>query len=353
MKKVAYFFGAGAEVNLGMPSGLDFFRSTLPRESKLKNSKIDMILDALNEYYSDKKIYDDKDLHHLKHIPYYQESVNNKEGIDYCILEKYFHTLINPNTSKINFWKIINFYWLAYFSIVSAITEDKSINIELKTKEDYLLYLRNLKSSSKKIHRYCSEKKDTGYYNRKYYQNKNIETVGIITTNYTNFCETTGIENNRIAFLAGKLDYFENPYRLDIFGSEKINKNRAELIFPFILAQTSVKPIIHPYQIEEYNKYSMILDDAEYLVIIGYALNKDDNHINSYIRDFLINNINKKLIYCHYTDKGNFNIKKIEYKLLKKLKCNQKKNLIILKNSGEPDIILSKIEEVIINDMDC
>ncbi|MEG0276763.1 MAG: hypothetical protein RR630_07030, partial [Coprobacillus sp.] len=59
--------------------------------------------------------------------------------------------------------------------------------------------------------------------------------------------------------------------------------------FPFLLAQSMIKPIIHPYQIKEYHKAIESLENANFLVILGYGLNEDDNHVNALLKGCAVN----------------------------------------------------------------
>jgi hypothetical protein len=66
------------------------------------------------------------------------------------------------------------------------------------------------------------------------------------------------------------------------------------------MGTTSVKPIIHPIQIEEYANALRILQDSDTLIIIGHQLMEDDTHLLTLIRDWLVRDERRKLIYCNY-----------------------------------------------------
>ena len=57
--------------------------------------------------------------------------------------------------------------------------------------------------------------------------------------------------------------------------------------FPFLFGQSLVKPIINKRQIDEFYELKKVLDTAEILVIFGFNINEDDNHINSFLHDFV------------------------------------------------------------------
>lgn len=63
--------------------------------------------------------------------------------------------------------------------------------------------------------------------------------------------------------------------------------NTKDLIFPFLFIQSGIKPIIEYNQLKEYSKMLKLLEDAQTLIIVGYRLNLDDNHLNSLIRNFI------------------------------------------------------------------
>ena len=90
----------------------------------------------------------------------------SKEIKSYGILEKYFYTVINPKKyGPINYWKLINYYWQAYFSVIIPMCEYSTengtkffidLNIEFdknlkmfKNKNNYLIFLNNLHKITK------------------------------------------------------------------------------------------------------------------------------------------------------------------------------------------------------------
>ena len=63
---------------------------------------------------------------------------------------------------------------------------------------------------------------------------------------------------------------------------------------------SGVKPLICKKQINEFKKFSDNLDKSDYLAIVGYNLNSEDNHINSIISSWLRENEKHKVIYLNY-----------------------------------------------------
>lgn len=75
------------------------------------------------------------------------------------------------------------------------------------------------------------------------------------------------------------------------------------------MGQSALKPVIDPYQIGEFATFKDMLEKEEdvekYLIIVGYNLNEDDNHILSFLRKFLQEE-DHKLIYCKYNRSQTF-----------------------------------------------
>jgi hypothetical protein len=106
-------------------------------------------------------------------------------------------------------------------------------------------------------------------------------------------------------YLAGKLSQFEWPHLLSVqdLANEETAISKSDFVFPFLMTQAPVKPIIAPVQIREYSKALQQLESADILFILGYSLCENDNHINAILRDFLLKSQDKKIIYFEYTDK--------------------------------------------------
>ena len=103
--------------------------------------------------------------------------------------------------------------------------------------------------------------------------------------------------------MAGKLIQMEDPYNLELLDLRENQDFQDRLVFPFMMTQAPVKPIVFPEQIREYSRFASALDESDILVILGYSLNESDNHINVYLRDYLKKD-NKKIIYCVHYEEG-------------------------------------------------
>lgn len=275
-----------------------------------------------------------------------------KDNVDFArSLDEKFHTIIDPKKYGLhNYYKIVNYYWHCYFYIVKEmmryfckdrqgeiefekyiVKKDNVTDLNCDTTEknkkidlNYEYILRNLNEFTKNLYETNLNENDNSYY---HCIKKKFPKCSVLTTNYTPFVEKY-FENN--AYLNGKLKYMEYPELIkvvdatkdDIFANDK-NKY-SHLFFPFIFGQSYVKPIVHQCQVEEYRKMDEILRKSEKLVILGYNINSDDNHINAYIREFAL----KKEVYIvsdkdclknvreqlRLNDEGNIYFIEVDYK---------------------------------------
>lgn len=132
----------------------------------------------------------------------------------------------------------------------------------------------------------------------------------LATTNYTNILSKV-VDNSKIVYLHGKLNWFENYKNLEIYDctnckEKQIAINNQKNILPFIFIPSGIKPIVSPKQLREYFNFTNFLDDSNRLCVVGYRFNSEDNHINAIIADWLKNEKNK-LIYLNYKGEVNFN----------------------------------------------
>ncbi|NLC65371.1 MAG: hypothetical protein GX752_00355 [Clostridium sp.] len=221
-------------------------------------------------------------------------------GISF-LLDEHFHTIINPQKlGPNNFSKVFNYYWAIFMSIYKPVlnyvdrnSNGKLIQNKIESK-DFLntlrsnlieLYLKDgdvwktIVKSSKKT--YYHSIKDVFLNN-----SSDIQITGAITSNYYRFIEILDIK--KYAYLNGQLKFFEVPETLEIIDITKESFPDNKLFFPFIFGQSYAKPIVNKRQIEAFSCMEEILNDSDILVILGYNINEDDNHINSFIRDFII-----------------------------------------------------------------
>lgn len=136
----------------------------------------------------------------------------------------------------------------------------------------------------------------------------------IITTNYTDivnaFADRGGDD---IVYLHGKMTLFEDLKSLSVFDCRTLQNTNTKLsrnnqfsnTIPFILIPSGVKPIICQRQIQEFAKFIHALDQSEYLIVLGYRFNSEDNHINSIIAEWLRRR-HRKLLYLNYNGSVDF-----------------------------------------------
>lgn len=254
------------------------------------------------------------------------------------LLDQKFHTIIDRKKYGINsFYMVFNYYWHCYFYIVAYVIEYFYLNqdehkkeiealknfVVFQGKNIHLKYddiLTNISRFTQSLYSLVIHNEDCYYHYIKQMTNKddsNIQVSGIITTNY--FCFAEGYFQN-IAYINGQLKNFEFPEDLEVHDAcEKEDVFKDRLFFPFVFGQSYVKPIIHPRQIAELKKMKDILDKSSVLVILGYNINSDDNHINAYLHDFVQH---KKIIYV--SNNGN------SEQLLKKLHLKNASNIEFL-----------------------
>ncbi len=214
----------------------------------------------------------------------------------YGTVEKDFASIIDPCAAgKRVFWRLINYFWTAFFAIYGPLTTGK----EFKDVKEYREVLGNLSKvaeawKSDEVKDLCKDK----YYG---HFRENYPNSVAATTNYTPFVEQYWGENS--IYLAGKLIQMEDPYNLELLDLRENQDFQDRLVFPFMMTQAPVKPIVFPEQIREYSRFASALDESDILVILGYSLNESDNHINVYLRDYLKRD-NKKIIYCAHYEEG-------------------------------------------------
>lgn len=207
------------------------------------------------------------------------------------ILDSHFHTIIDPaRHGQIHFSRVFNYYWSIFFAIcqqVCRLNVEDSTNCEI----DHNSFVLDLKNNIEEM--YSNEfmegwaKKDKTSY---YHFIKEVfggRVSGVITSNYYKFAEHI-IKPRKTAYLNGELRYFEIPETLEVIDVTKESLPKDKLYFPFIFGQSYLKPIVSRHQIEAFHKFEQILNDSQLLVILGYNINEDDNHINAYLREFAL-----------------------------------------------------------------
>lgn len=240
----------------------------------------------------------------------------NHAGI-YSFLDSRFNYLRKPNSYKNECARVLKVYYAALVSILNGMS-----SILDRTKNGYLfdLYSELMEGKpttdepqklladvicgfqaeivNKSLSLTEMEKNKCYYYNIRKLKELSNHDVSCITTNYTNIAQKIiQLCDERFSYLHGKLGLFEELETKRINAITAIDLRKT--VFPYLLVQSGVKPIISPYQIREFNKACQMINEADYMLIIGYGVNLDDEHITTILRERLINGGKiKYFVYC-------------------------------------------------------
>lgn len=279
-----------------------------------------------------------------KHEKYIDTIIKN---FGYCnAIEGRFSAIINPKEADIDFWKLINYFWSCYMTIMRPLLKN---SLEGKALDEFKgnNYRYILDDLSRMLNHIDPAQNKTFFENYQsitgfdYYRAfKGLKPECILTTNYTPFIEQ--FDTKKKSYLAGELRDFEVPNEFIIDHFDNIDNVDEKFIFPYMLTQAPVKPIINPRQIEVYANALNYLKDIDTLVIVGYGFNGSDDHINAMLNDFLCKK-KKKIIYWDFIpskDKKNeWDESKKKSKLMKKLRIKElsDKNLLEVVRVDEGD----------------
>ena len=247
----------------------------------------------------------------------------------YGDLEKYFHILILPNKyGKNKVWKLINYYWSCWFEIIESIFKylyknnyiEESIYFKIEEESIILNYSKILDEIPLVIDLIYSEIRDMNFQTTPYYDLSRIQeeidgTIFFVTTNYTPYLKQSFFnvfeekDDEKIAYLHGEINIFENPYKRSLYKICEKEMKQTDFIFPYILGQSAIKPIISSYQVNEFSKFNNMLipnkNVNKVLIMVGYALNEDDSHIISSINEFLKEKNHILIYYKFLSSMGN------------------------------------------------
>lgn len=346
-KTVTFLFGAGAEKDLGLPSGSDFKKDivlgenaetiyryvnedsentykikdgfllswnsyhtlyqTLSENDSLRNMLTNDERKIFEEYErinqnSEKNIDIKKDItvefNNLYKTLVYEKIKSNELGefqneflkcISMChFLDSRLNSLRLPENYKKETGKVLRILYSAFCSIYKGIDGNfpfDDVDIPVKERREKLfqaiengqdIIVKNAKNNSELYYNIIKEK----------VLDKNYD-CSVITTNYTNFAEKLmGLNETHVAYIHGRLDIFE-----DI--ESKIAKPITEFesdkkIMPFLFVPSGVKPVVNSWQIEQYAKACDWIKNSDYLVVLGYGLNSDDEHVINFLRERML-----------------------------------------------------------------
>ena len=110
----------------------------------------------------------------------------------------------------------------------------------------------------------------------------------VVTTNYTGFAESIiGLPVEKVAYIHGRLNLFEDVKTKKVANISSFSDD--EVIFPHIFIQSGIKPVVSSNQITELYKATEAILHSDNLIIIGYGVNSDDEHISNLLRERLQN----------------------------------------------------------------
>ena len=218
----------------------------------------------------------DEKFNSLRYVRKNNINANRVKAAYYNIFCEILHELFNEDFDKIN----------SFDEVFNLLNKDYQKNISDKS---YYKIVSNIPKKNNVIH--------------------------VTTTNYTNLVKNTEIED--IVFLHGNLNWFENLQKLTVLDcTNKMDlyelkglvncKKISSDIIPFILIPSGVKPLICKKEIEQFHQFVNDLKESNYLIIVGYKFNSEDNHINSIIADWLRENPKNRIIYFNYSDSTEF-----------------------------------------------
>lgn len=228
----------------------------------------------------------------LEHIP---------DDAYFGIIESYFSSLISPKRRNQSFWRLVNYYWSAFFTVaeplIRKVYEKESLFQQLGI---YQFTLSNLNDVIKAItdRNLCKQSE----YEETYYGKLQGKFDNVLTTNYSGLSETLfpSKTENTCIYLSGAFWMFESLESLTArdIRTEPIAQN--EFVFPFLMTQAPIKPIIDANQMRSYAKAIEALDSTNLLVVLGYSFCDSDYHIASLVHDYM-QHPNNRLIYLSYS----------------------------------------------------
>lgn len=156
-----------------------------------------------------------------------------------------------------------------------------------------------------------------GYYDdlKQCMDNKQFELTKVATTNYNGLIKDK-IEVD-VTFLNGSVTQWYDPHLNKIDIKDKLGN---KFIVPLLFTQSGTKPMTSIYKSCEYVDLYRSWKESDYVIIVGFGFNKDDEHINGIIRT-LVNEDNKKIVIVNKA------MKKKE--IIKTLVLNREENITV------------------------
>lgn len=135
-----------------------------------------------------------------------------------------------------------------------------------------------------------------------------ISSIG--TTNYNNLIEKV-VTTAQAIHLNGNVDDYYDPYsnKIQTLNADQL-KDQDRILVPFIFTQSGIKPLT---SVEMSRKYVKLFDEykgSDTIVVVGFAFNGDDGHINGLFRELLDEHGKKIVVICLKGDKTDDELKK-------------------------------------------
>lgn len=215
----------------------------------------------------------------------------------YSTLDSDFNYLRLPNIYKKECCNVMKLYYSAYLSILEAIINKEyyqkliSSNASIDKNEYYNEYKKGIKSV-------INEHNGTTYYD---IMKKYIASIdAIITTNYTYIIDEI-LSEEKCFHIHGTMEEFEGLETKNVYKLTEIPNN--EIVFPYILIQSGVKPIINQKEIETFFRAFNKLKDANIIIVLEYSFSSDDEHVITVFKELLKDNA-RRIYYFNYVEKA-------------------------------------------------
>ncbi|MBR4207855.1 MAG: hypothetical protein IKQ88_04630 [Lachnospiraceae bacterium] len=255
----------------------------------------------VNKSGDGEKIYEDFRKFYYKNVYQKLKEERIDKGLDAflndaCICSYYdslFNYLRKPELYAKEVINVIKIYYGAlkciYEGMIKAVKADNNANIYekiLSEKVDKNSVVECINRIENEVIEKINIEK-TYYYEIRKFKNKSSNVnVWVTTTNYTHFAKKIiDVEDEHMHYLHGEFGKFENLYTKEIKSLKDFEVD--EIIFPYLLVQSGIKPVINYYQIESMYKGFTDMINADKLIVIGYGFNSDDEHILNVIRERL------------------------------------------------------------------
>lgn len=107
--------------------------------------------------------------------------------------------------------------------------------------------------------------------------------------------------------MSGSLAQFEHLGNLEFmdYSNPGLHIGESDFVFPYLLCQSPVKPVISLNQVIEFGRAAEALINASEIVVLGYSFCEEDAHICSMVGEVLRGGRVKKLTYFSYRSNPN------------------------------------------------